>query len=240
MKINSKTLSDFLKKVTINGSITDGLLKFGPEGLVLTVNDISKTGAATGLLKATNFSAYSQLTIPVKNMATLISVLNGMNGSVELSVSNNIFKITSDSNEFEMVMPDEQFLECNLAELPTLGHDGGFELDATIFATIKKNTQILGTTKVGVWAEVKDGMFYVRTGEDGFDKLTAKIAVDYKNTRTRYGYTLLEFISVITGRVVVAFNDNYPILITSSTPDSIIKWMVAPIVINEEETTETV
>ena len=240
MKINSKTLNDFLKKVTINGSITDGLLKFGADGLVLTVNDISKTGAATGLLKATNFSSYSPITIPIKNMSTLISVLNGMNGNVELSVNNNIFKVVSDSNEFEMVIPEEQFLECNLAELPTLGHDGGFELDSTIFATVKKNTQILGTTKVGVWAEVKDGIFYIRTGEDGFDKLTSKSLVDYKNVKARYGYTLLEFISVMTGRVIVAFNDNYPILITSSTPDSIVKWMIAPILITEEDTAAAV
>jgi hypothetical protein len=238
MKINSKTLADFLKKVTINGSITDGLLKFGQEGLTLTVSDVSKIGAVTGLLKATNFINYSQMAVPVKNMSTLISVLNVMNGNVELSIDRNIFKISSDSNEFDMVMPDEQFLECNLPVLPTLDHDGGFELDATIFTTIKKNTQILNTSKMGVFAEVNNNMFTVRTGEEGFDKLTAKSVVDYKNTSARYGSTLLEFISVIGGRVTISFNDNYPMLITAATPDSTIKWMIAPIIDKESEAEE--
>jgi hypothetical protein len=238
MKINSKTLADFLKKVTINGSITDGLLKFGQEGLTLTVSDVSKIGAVTGLLKATNFINYSQMAVPVKNMSTLISVLNVMNGNVELSIDRNIFKISSDSNEFDMVMPDEQFLECNLPVLPTLDHDGGFELDATIFTTIKKNTQILNTSKMGVFAEVNNNVFTVRTGEEGFDKLTAKSVVDYKNTSARYGSTLLEFISVIGGRVTISFNDNYPMLITAATPDSTIKWMIAPIIDKESEAEE--
>ena len=236
MKINSKTLADFIKKVTINGSIPDGILKFQTDGLVLTVSDITRIGAVSGLLKSSNFVEYNQMSIPVKSFNTLISALNSMSGNITLTKESNIFRIISDSNEFDMIMPDEQFVECNLAELPPLGHDGGFELDGNFWTTVKKNTQILGTTKVGVVAEVKSGMFYVRTGEDGFDKGTAKIAVDYKDVRARYGPTFLEFISAISGKIMVAFNDNYPMLITSKDADSMIRWMIAPIVETPEET----
>lgn len=234
IKINSKTLSDFIKKVTINGSITDGLLKFGPEGLTLTVKDITMAGAVTGLLKSSNFTEYEQMNIPIKNMTMFISVLGTMNGTVELSRrGENVFHISSSSNEADLMIPEENYLECSLAELPILGHDGGFELDSTIWTTVKKNTQILGTTKVGVTAEVKDRVLYIRTGEDNFDKLFTKVTVDYKDVKARYGCTFLEFISVITGKVIVAFNQDYPILITSRDQDSIIKWMISPIVDND-------
>ena len=234
MKINAKTLSDFIKKVTINGSIPDGMLKFQPDGLVITVNDVSRIGAVSGFLKSSNFIEYSQMNVPIKSFATLISVLSSMTGNVSLSTDKNIFRIISDSNAFDMIMSDEQFLECNLAELPTLGHDGGFELDGNFWKTVEKNTQILRTTKIGVVAEVKSNMFYVRTGEDGFDKGTANIAVDYKDVSARYGPTFLEFISVMSGKLFVSFNNNYPILITSKDADSMIRWMIAPIVENNE------
>jgi len=238
LKINSKTLSDFIKKVTINGNISDGILKFGPDGLTLTVKDVTNAGAVTGILKATNFIDYSQMNIPIKNMTTLISVLNNMNGNVELSKRDNVFILSSEGNEGKLIMPDEAYLECDLPELPTLGHDGGFELDSGIWAAVKKNTQILGTGKVGVIAEVKDNVLYITTGEDNFNQLTAKTAVDYKNVVARFGSTFLEFITVMSGKLNVAFNDNYPILITSRDPDSTIKWMISPIIDTEAESEE--
>lgn len=244
VKINSRTLLDFIKKVTINGSITDGLLKFGPDGLSVTVKDISMTGAVTGLLKSSNFVEYSQMTVPIKNMTMFIGVLSTMTGTTELvRQGTNVFHITSSSNNADLIIPEEQYLECNLAELPTLAHDGGFELDSVIWNTVKKNTQLLGTTKVGVTAEVKSGILYIRTGEENFDKLYASVAVDYKDVKARYGCTLLEFISVISGKVNVAFNENYPMLITSRDQDSVIKWMVSPIMdpdaVTETEEAET-
>lgn len=238
MKINSKTLSDFIKKVTINGNISDGILKFGSDGLTLTAKDVTNAGAVTGILKATNFIDYSQMNIPIKNMTTLISVLNNMNGNVELSKRDNVFILSSEGNEGKLIMPDEAYLECDLPELPTLGHDGGFELDSGIWAAVKKNTQILGTGKVGVIAEVKDNVLYITTGEDNFNQLTAKTAVDYKNVVARFGSTFLEFITVMSGKLNVAFNDNYPILITSRDPDSTIKWMISPIIDTEAESEE--
>jgi hypothetical protein len=238
MKINSRTLADFVKKVSINGSITDGLLKFGPDGLTLTVKDITMSGAVTGLLKSTNFVDYSQMNVPIKSMSMFLSVLGTMNGMVELSKQDNIFRIVSDSNEADLMMPEEQYLECSLAELPVLGHDGGFELDSTIWGTVKKNTQILGTTKVGIIAEVKNKVLYLRTGENNFDKMTTKVPVDYKDVVTKYGCTFLEFISVISGKVNVAFEKDYPMLITSKDTDSTIKWMISPIIDKDAATEE--
>lgn len=229
-KINAKTLLDFIKKVSINGSITDGILKFGPEGLVVTLKDIMMTGATTGLLKISNFTEYHEMNVPIKNMSTLISILGTMNGTIELSrQGENIFHISSSGIDADLIIPDEQFLECNLEELPTLAHDGGFEVDSAIWTNVKKSTQILGTSKIGVIAEVKDRILYVRTGEDNFNKITIKTSADYKDVIGKYGCTFLEFISVITGRVNISFNNDYPMLIVSKDTDSVIKWMVSPV-----------
>ncbi|MFA5433916.1 MAG: hypothetical protein WC319_13810, partial [Candidatus Paceibacterota bacterium] len=206
---------------------------FGPEGLTLTVKDISNCGAVTGLLRKNVFLDYTPMNVPIGNIPRLLSVLNAMSGNVELSIKENAFIINSDNNDAKIIMVDEKYINCDLETLPTLAHDGGFELDSNVFTTIKKNTATLRSEKTGVIAEVKNNIFYVRTGEKESDELTTKTKVDYKDVRTKYGITFLEFISVITGKVMVAFNEDYPILITSTEPDSTIKWMVSPLAIEE-------
>jgi len=199
----------------------------------LTVKDISNCGAVTGLLRKNVFLDYVPMNVPIGNIPRLLSVLNAMSGNVELSIKENAFLINSDDNDAKIIMVDEKYIKCDLETLPTLAHDGGFEFDSNIFTTIKKNTTTLKSEKTGVIAEVKDNVFYVKTGEKESDELTTKTKVDYKNVRTKYGITFLEFISVITGKVIVSFNEEYPILITSTEPDSTIKWMVSPLVTEE-------
>ena len=199
----------------------------------MTVKDISNCGAVTGLLRKNVFLDYVPMNVPIGNIPRLLSVLNAMSGNVELSIKENAFLINSDDNDAKIIMVDEKYIKCDLETLPTLAHDGGFEFDSNIFTTIKKNTTTLKSEKTGVIAEVKDNVFYVKTGEKESDELTTKTKVDYKNVRTKYGITFLEFISVITGKVIVSFNEEYPILITSTEPDSTIKWMVSPLVTEE-------
>lgn len=173
------------------------------------------------------------MNVPIGNIPRLLAVLGTMSGNVELSIKENAFIINSDNNDAKIIMVDEKYISCDLETLPTLAHDGGFELDSNVFTTIKKNTATLRSEKTGVIAEVKNNIFYVRTGEKESDELTTKTKVDYKDVKAKYGITFLEFISVITGKVMVAFNEDYPILITSTEPDSTIKWMVSPLVTEE-------
>ena len=231
MKIHAKTLATFLSKVTINGGMTDALLKFGPDGLSVTVKDISNTGFATGLLKSTaGFVDYKQMMAPVKNIPKLLSFLKSINGIVELDVVENNFIIKSLDNDGRFKLADEQYLECKLEKFPNFeGHDAGFEVDTKILDSAKKNASTLGFKHV--FAEVRNGEFYLTAGEDEFDQLTAHTKVDYKEVvRTMYASVLLEFISVIDGKAIITFNQDYPLMITVSTIDAFFKWVVAPMV----------
>ena len=236
MKINAKTLANFLSKVTINGSMTDALLKFGPDGLSVSVKDISNTGFATGLLKPTaGFIDYQQMDAPVKSIPKLLSFLKSLNGTIELTVIDNNLIIKSEENNGKFKLAEVQYLECNLNTFPAFEkHDGGFEVDSKILDMAKKNASTLGFKHV--FAEVTNGDFYITAGEDEFDQLQAHVKVDYKEVmRTMYAATLLEFISVIDGKAVITFNEDYPLLITSTNPDSIYKWVVAPMVKPSDE-----
>ena len=236
MKINSKTLATFLSKVTINGSMSDALLQFGPDGLSVSVKDISNTGFSSGLLKTNaGFIDYKQMKAPVKNIPRLLGFLKNITGNVDISIDGNNLVLKSDSNDGRFKLSEEQYLECNLPTFPTLAeHDSGFEVDAKVLADAKKNASTLGFKFV--FAECKDKVFYLTAGEDEFDQLTAHVAVDYKNVpRTMYASVLLEFISSIDGKAVISFSENYPMLITVTTQDSIFRWLVAPMTKPEDQ-----
>ena len=241
MKINSKTLAAFLGKVTVNGGMTDALLKFGPDGLSVTVKDISAAGSATGLLKSSNFLDYAALgNVPVKNTSLLLSVLKNMNGNVEILLSENILRLESEKSKVELVLMEEQHLECNMgpekeAQLNGLiaRFDSGFPIDASVLQAAKKNTQTLAIQNIVV--SVANGLLELKVGQDNFDKITVVEKVSYKDTETKYGPTFLEFISAMSGPLTVAFDTDFPMLITSKDTDSIVQWIVVPVLTKEEK-----
>lgn len=229
IKINAKTLSSFLSKVTINGVMTDALLKFGSNGLSVTVKDASNTGFATGLLKTTaGFIDYKQMIAPVKNVNKLLTFLKNVTGNIEITIINNDLIITSESNNGKFKLAEEKFLECNLNNFPIFEkHDAGFEVDTKVLDSAKKNANNLGFKHI--FAEVREGEFYLTAGEDEFDQLISHAQVDYREVaRTMYASVLLDFISVIDGKAIIAFNEDYPLLVTVSGTDSTFKWVVAP------------
>ena len=219
--------------------MTDGLLKFGPDGLSVSLKDVSNTGFSSGLLKTSaGFIDYKQMVAPVKNMTKLLNFLKSISGTIELDVVGNDLIITSADNNGRFKLAEEQYLECNLEKFPNFAeHDSGFEVDTKVLVTAKSNASTLGFKFV--YANVSGGEFYLTAGEDEFDQLTAHTKVDYKDvTRTMYASILLDFIGVIDGKAVIAFNQDYPLLVTVSSVDSILKWVVAPMTQPKEEETE--
>lgn len=220
--------------------MTDALLKFGPDGLSVTVKDVSNTGFATGLLKTTaGFIDYKQMVAPVKNMNKLLTFLKSVNGTIEIDVIDNNLIIKSMDNDGRFKLAEEKFLECNLNEFPIFGqHDAGFEVDTKILDSAKKNASNLGFKHI--FAEVRGGEFYLTAGEDEFDQLISHAKVDYKEVaRTMYASVLLDFISVIDGKALISFNEDYPLLIVVSTVDTTFKWVVAPMSKPKEDNEES-
>lgn len=243
MKISSKVLLNFLNKVFVAGSINDAVLRFEPDGLHVSVKDITTTGAVNGVLYSSNFQDYVPMRATIKDTSRLMAALKNIPTSVSISVDKNVFKLTSEESDAELIMPDEQYLECNLKPeqeqklFTDLRFDEGFEVDAAKLKVAKGNTQTLGTNSV--LASINDGIFYIRSGEDSFDKFTVKIPVNYNNVSARYGTTLLGFMGVLDNTVNIAFNDNFPMLLRIKNAEFDIKWLASPIIVQEDENAPT-
>lgn len=235
MKINSKILAGFLSNVTINGMMSDALLKFGPEGITTSIKDMSNSIFSSGLLRINaGISDYKQMEFSIKNTRHLIEYLRSVNGDIEIDVSSNNLVMKSADNDGLFKLIDEQYLQHNLKKFPILdGHDAGFEVDTKIFTTARKNAINLGTEHI--FAEVKDKVFYLTAGEDEFNQLISHITVDYKNVeRTLYGDVLLDLIPVLNKTINVTFAKDYPMLITMTDVNTVYKFLLAPLVVESD------
>ena len=228
MKIDAKKLSNFLRKVTINGEIFDCALKFDSNGLSVTVMTADKTGAISGLLSAKNFVGLTPMNASIKDVALFINILKDIPGDVDLSVSSdNQLVVSSTSKDIQLPMPLEEFLVCRLENMPKLAHDGGFSIEATTLMAAKKDAEKLKSKSVNV--AVKGGRLHITAGEEGFDKIVNKAQVEYRDVASDFGETFLKVINVLEGSVNIAFDVDYPLLFTQTSEDgSIIRWLVSP------------
>ena len=239
MKVDSKTLLSFLKKISVNGEVRDCIMVFDSQGLNITVKTPDQNGAFSGLLSAAHFSEYAPMRVTVKDLSLLISILADMNGLVDMSVlqgtSNSVLYIASSSTNAKMPMMKEDFVTCKLESLPTLEHDGGFVVDAKVLASAKKYAEKLKTKTVKV--SVKDKKFMVTAGEEGFNQVENLATVDYRDVESFYGEMFLKVINALDGIVTIAFDKDYPLLISQNSEDGYsIRWLVSPATESEPKT----
>lgn len=239
MKADVKKLTNFLNKVLIKGdAISDTKLSFREDGLYVNAKDITKTGAIQGKLGLSCFQEYTPMEVAIHDTRRLLGFLNMMTGIVDIRIDQNALLLSSSGIKGELIMPQKEYLQCALSDEEAgklfglkAQYDAGFDIDAEVLIRSKKVSDMLKVNSVV--ASVTNGVFSLKSGEDNFDKLAIETNVSYKDVSTKYGPTLLEFISVITGPVNITFNDDFPMFITSVDQDSTVTWLLAPIVPEE-------
>ena len=230
MKVKTENLIDFLGKATVGGVIIDALLDFGHDGLRIVAFDESHTGGVNGLMyKDGNFQDYAEMQVPIKDTAKLIRLLKMIDGEAELLIKDDAFHIIGDNFEGTIGMAKIENLKCPIPaeKWPRLGYERGFEIDGSILANVKKTAGNLGCKDIT--AAVKDGLFTIRIGEGTSDMGIIKVRVKYGDVAAVYSQTMLDFAQAIKGKVRIAFKDDSPMVITSEDENSIVEWMIAPV-----------
>jgi len=231
MKIDSKILEKFIKKVCINGIISDCVMKFESDGLHITVKERQNGCANTGILKASCFSEYTPMEVADKDTQLLLTFLRDMNGPVELSVSENRFIMKSGKTDIKLTMPKVEFVDSNLESVPSLNHDACFIIGSDILLHSKKKFDQLKVPNVII--KVENNELSIIVGEENFNQIVIKDTIEYKNAIGKFGSILMNIINILDGNINISFNNDYPMLITETTEDYIIKWLIAPMLEQE-------
>jgi hypothetical protein len=230
MKVKTENLIDFLGKATVGGVIIDALLDFGHGGLRIVAFDESHTGGVNALLyKDGNFQDYAEMQVPIKDTAKLIRLLKMIDGEAELLIKDGAFHIIGDNFEGAIGIAKIENLKCPIPteKWPRLGYERGFEIDGSILANMKKTAGNLGCKDIT--AAVKDGLFTIQIGKGTSDIGITKARVEYGDVAAVYSQTMLDFAQAIKGKVRIAFKGDSPMVITSEDENSIVEWMIAPV-----------
>jgi hypothetical protein len=179
--------------------------------------------------------------VAIDDTSRLMNMLKMIDGSAELEVEDNAFRMIGENFEGIIIMRDKESLNCDMPpekwdNLAISSYDEGFAIDAEIFDVARKSVgeftkkDSSDITSKHLRASVKDGLLTIKVEDEAGDAVIAKAVVDYdKNVSADYGSTMLEFVSVMKGNVTMSFKDDYPMLITSENGNSVVQWFVAPI-----------
>lgn len=236
MKVEAKKIVDFLNCVTFGGGLAGVTLKFDVEGLKVGYKSTDNISASVGLMKKTLFQDYEETEYSIKNIDKFTRLLELFPGQIDLKKQENMLIISGNvddkhSRKVSYVLASPEFIENDLKGPLPGKFDNGFIVSKKIFSDAIKSFTILKAEKVIF--QVKDKIFNLVVGEDNFDHITESMQVEYKDVETTIGNIFLKIVPVLSDKVTVAFENNYPIQFLVKTEDYDAKLLVAPIIEKE-------
>lgn len=243
IKIDAKKLKEYLEKVTLKGIISEFVLEFTEEGIVVNNKTPEGGNAVISLLKREVFTEYESMNkkFGIKNSDKVVNVLSTFSGTVNIDAQENLLTFYNKSKSASFVLAKPEFMtDTVLDKIPEAFEkfDEGFTLDSMYFTNALKNTSILGSDVMDI--KLRGNELNIQVGENNFDKITEKVNIEYKDVKVRFQNTMKVVIPCLTSSVNFSvLEDNAPARFICKTDDFVIKFIVAPIDVSEETETSS-
>ena len=180
------------------------------------------------------FSVYPQLekseNFTINNSAKLLSFLNRFKGKIAIELSGKKIIISSDKRQADITLGREGLEgEVNLPK--KLNYDKVFKIKTDTISEAIKNADLL---KVPVFDfEVKDKIFTI-TIKSTTDSFIEKESVEFENAKSRFGDSIKEIFSHISGEVEIGFETGFPLIVKYADKYSTALYVLAPITENKQ------
>jgi len=230
MKIKTKVLVDFLKKVTLEGGqqIREGILKFEKEGLKFGANNPNNLVRATGILFKRGFDNYEELgNIGFNELPNLIRVLDRFGEFVTLTKEGNLLTAKSDGKKVEIELTSEEFITTDTTP-SEMEHDETFLITGNQLKSIFTDVGLNKDAEIFVITEPKK----VKFENTGKYKFTNEINAEKckGGTKVKFGQPFLEALKAFNGNLEVSVKTDYPIKVMEKDDNSVVTVIVAPLV----------
>jgi len=234
IKLEAKTLKDFLSTSTLNGKIESLLINFTNNGIEINAVMENNVGATLSILDKIVCKTISgdDIKIGVKDTKLLINILGTFNGVVELEITENSLVVKDENKVANLVNMKPEFVETNLPKehkdkLVDM-FDGGIKMSSNIFIKAVKNSGIIGSDSFEI--RNKNNSFVIITGENKFNKIEESINLDYKDFETKFSDILKDAVSVLTDEITLSVAGDYkPIMFTIKNENFLSKIVVSPL-----------
>ena len=230
MKIDSKKLISFVKKVHMN-EIDECLFEFTDSGLKITATTPAKMSFVDGMLKKEAFEDYEAFgPVALNDVKNIINVLGRFGKEVELKKEGNLLTVKNNNKSVSIELMASQFLEKE-QKIPDIKPDETFTLAAKevdeIFKDVKmnKDAELIIETREGVVRFSNTGKYKF---QNDFPNENIKQTV-----KVKFGMPLITAIENLSENIEFGVKTDYPALIKEVTDESEILIIVAPRVENK-------
>ena len=234
MKVKTKTLSSFLKKVRMSGaqSISEGVLRFEKEGLKFSANSDAQQARVMGWLKTGAFTEYEELgNVGLNDLENVVKVLDRFDDDISITKEGNLLTVKSKGKKVEIELVNENFLNTDTNE-PNLEFQETFDITASklhdIIKDVKMNKDATLTIKTAAKA-----VLFTNTGKYKFAN-TIEAETCKGELMCSFGSPFTDAVENLDGPLQISVGPNYPCKIIEKVETSIVTFIVAPIVENEE------
>lgn len=238
MKIKTRILKDFFKKVSTNNTVLEFKADFAAEGVRTVCLNNTNTVKSSVSLSSSSFVEYESIgKVGFQNVDKLITILNGLGEEVELLVEGNLLVLKSGSRTVETelmkedLIKDETFKELpnpsEESKLPPLQH---ITLNAEVFNGLIGDVSINKDYNISFSSE--DGVLIIKnTG--GF-RFTERINIEglKGGLNVSFGYPIVDSFKDLQGVCELKITSQYPVYIKETVDGLVTQRLIAPRVEN--------
>jgi hypothetical protein len=228
MKIKTKVLVGFLKKVRMTGkqSINESVLRFENDGLKISANSSPKQSRVMGWLNKVAFIEYEAIgNVAMNDLENVVKVLERFGEIIIFKKEGSLLNIKGDGKTVDIELVNENFLETDTNE-PNLTFTDNFEITSVklsnIIQDVKMNKDAVLTIKT-----VEKGVMFSNTGKYKFvnthESLTCKGGVTVS-----FGEPFVDCVSELDGNLQISVGSKYPCKVIEKLENSVITIIIAP------------
>lgn len=228
MKINNKILSDFLKKIKLEGmeQINEAIFDFTNEGLKVSVMSPTNTVRVDAVLNMSAFIEYESIgVIGLQDIPTIIKVIEKFNEELTIITTENTIKFTDKNKEMTTDLVDTQFIK-------KLDEAKVFEFDDQVKMNIKDIQDIISDANINkdfcLRIETKENSMMISTDGKYKFKRIFNIEGIKGGVNCNFGSPLFNAVSNLTDVVTLNLKVNFPMQIIEQTEKSFITMVIAP------------
>jgi hypothetical protein len=237
MKIKTKELIAFLKKVNMSGThrIADVLLKFDSDGIRAKAITKAQEIAVEAYLGAEAFTDYKAIGyIGIGNIETVIKLVERFGEEIELFHQKNTIKVVDSSNTKSVTWTlfDEGLFDKGF-KLPVLKYDNSFIVSTSTLHSIFKD--VLINKNCEIIMKTKDGaVIFTNTGEYVFETTVEAPAVK-EGVVVRFGSALIDATNNLDGMLEIGIKTDFPANVIEKKDSSNVSVIISPFVESEKE-----
>lgn len=228
MKVKTKNLSQFLKKINMQGNeeIKEAIFNFTDTGLKISASSNTKTVRVDGLLLKDAFMEYEPIgKIGVQDIHIIKKILDQFEEDIEFLIEANTIKFKDKNKEMITELIDIQFIK-EPTELKEMEHNDVFPIDSNIINNVISNASINKEFDIEM-KTVEKALTIETTGKYKF-KRYFNINEIKGGTEILVGGPFINAVANLTGVVDLYLKTNYPVKIFEKTETTILTYVVAP------------